>query len=42
MQTRDGVGRHQLLINQEGQSWEKDSALKLVEEAARVKDLSLC
>lgn len=42
MQTRDGVGRHQLLINHQGQSWERESALKLVEKAARVRDLSLC
>ena len=27
MQTRDGVGRHQLLINHQGQSWERESAL---------------
>lgn len=32
MQTRDGVGRHQLLINHQGQSWERESALKLVEK----------
>lgn len=37
METRDRVGRHQLLINQQGQSWEKESALRLVEKAAKLE-----
>lgn len=42
VETRDRVGRHQLLINQQGQSWEKESVLRLVEKAAKVRDPSLC
>lgn len=38
METRDRVGRHQLLINQQAQSWEKESVLRLVEKAAKVRD----
>lgn len=41
METRDRVGRHQLLINQQGQSWEKESVLRLVEKAAEVRGPSL-
>lgn len=41
METRDRVGRHQLLINQQGQSWEEESVLRLVEKAAKVRGPSL-
>lgn len=37
METRDRVGRRQLLINQQGQSWEKESVLRLVEKAAKLE-----